>query len=99
MSTGSLNILIFVKFLLFNNIYQPLDPATLLLGFLSDSVGKESACKAGDLGLILALGRSPEGGYGNPLHYSCLEKPHGQRSLMGSQRVRHDSATKHTFYS
>ena len=37
----------------------------------------------GDLGLIPGLGRSPGGGYGNPLHYSCLENPHGQRSLAG----------------
>ena len=26
--------------------------------------------------------RSPGGGHGNPLHYSCLENPHGQRSLV-----------------
>ena len=37
----------------------------------SDS--KESACNAGDLGLILGLGRSPGEGNGNPLQYSCLE--------------------------
>ena len=42
-------------------------------GFLSSSVGKESACNAGDLGLIPGSGRSPGGGNGNPLHYSCLE--------------------------
>ena len=30
---------------------------------------KESACNAGDLGLILGLGRSPEEGHGNPLQY------------------------------
>ena len=29
------------------------------------------------------LGRSPGGGHGNPLLYSCLENPHGQRSLAG----------------
>ena len=29
------------------------------------------------------LGRSPGGGHGNPLKYSCLENPHGQRSLVG----------------
>ena len=29
------------------------------------------------------LGRSPGGRHGNPLQYSCLENPHGQRSLMG----------------
>ena len=44
---------------------------------------KESACDAGDLGLIPGLGRSPGGGHGNPLQYSCLENPHGQRSLVG----------------
>ena len=36
---------------------------------------KESACKAGDLGLIPELGRSPGEGNGNPFQYSCLEKP------------------------
>ena len=35
------------------------------------------------LGLIPELGRSPEGGHGNPLQYSCLENPDGQRSLAG----------------
>ena len=39
------------------------------------SVGKESACNAGNLGSIPKLGRSPGGGNGNPLHYSCLEHP------------------------
>ena len=34
-----------------------------------------------DLGLIYGLGRSPGGGVSNPLQYSCLENPHGQRSL------------------
>ena len=37
----------------------------------------------GDVGLIHGLGRSPGGGQGNPLQYSCLENPHGQRSLEG----------------
>ena len=37
--------------------------------------GKEFACNAGDGGSILRLGRFPGGGYGNPLQYSCLEKP------------------------
>ena len=39
------------------------------------SAGKESACNAGDPGLIPGLGRSPGGGHGNPLQYSCLENP------------------------
>ena len=47
----------------------------------SDS--KESTCSAGDLGLIPGLGRSPRGGHGIPLQYSCLENPRGQRSLVG----------------
>ena len=36
-----------------------------------------------DAGLITGLGKSPGGGYGNPLQYSCLENPHGQKSLAG----------------
>ena len=45
------------------------------LGFPDSSVGKESACNAGDLGSIPELGRSPGGGHGNTLQYSCLENP------------------------
>ena len=45
--------------------------------------GTQSACNVGDLGSIPGLGRSPGGGHGNPLQYSCLENPHGQRCLMG----------------
>ena len=52
-------------------------------GFPYSSVSKESACNAGDLGSIPGWGRSPGGGNGNPLQYSCLENPHGQRSLAG----------------
>ena len=43
--------------------------------FPGDSDGKESACNAGDLGLIPGLGRSFGEGNGNPLQYSCLENP------------------------
>ena len=35
------------------------------------------------MGSIPELGRSPGGGDGNPLQYSWLENPHGQRSLAG----------------
>ena len=45
------------------------------------SDGKESARNVEDLGSIPGLGRSPGGGHVNPLQYSCLETPHGQRSL------------------
>ena len=44
---------------------------------------KESAYNVGDLGSIPGLGRPPGGGHGNPLQYSCLENPHGQRILVG----------------
>ena len=48
-----------------------------LLGkkFPGGSVGKESACNAGDPGSIPGLGRSPGEGNGNLLQYSCLENP------------------------
>ena len=46
-----------------------------LKGFLGSSNCKESACNAGGLGSIPGLGRSPGGGHGNPLQYSCLEHP------------------------
>ena len=47
-------------------------------GFPNGSVGKESACNAGDTGdagLIPGSGRSPGGGNDNPLQYPCLENP------------------------
>ena len=44
--------------------------ASIILGFPSSSVGKESACIAGDSGLIPGLGRSPGEGIGYPLQYS-----------------------------
>ena len=54
-----------------------------IVGSPGGSNGKESACNAGDPGLILRLGRSPGEGNGNPLQYSCLENLHGQRSMVG----------------
>ena len=39
------------------------------------SAGKESTCNAGDLGLIPGLGRSPGGGKGYLLQYSCWRIP------------------------
>ena len=43
------------------------------MDFPCSSVCKESACSAGDLGLIPGVGRFPEEGNGNPLQYPCLE--------------------------
>ena len=42
-----------------------------------------SAGNVRDASSIPGSGRCPGGGHGNPLQYSCLEKPHGQRSLLG----------------
>ena len=44
---------------------------------------KKSTCNARDLGLSSELGRSPGEGNVNPLQFSFLENPHGQRSLAG----------------
>ena len=55
--------------------------------FPGGSVVKNPPANAGDarenVGLIPESGRSPGGGNGDPLQYSCLEKFHGQRSLAG----------------
>ena len=52
-------------------------------GFPAGSVGKECAYNAEDLGSVPGWGRSPGGGHGKPLQYSCLGNPHGQSSLLG----------------
>ena len=61
---------------------------------------KNLPAKAGDIkdaGLIPEFGRSPGGGHGNPLQYSCLEHPwteeQGRSQSMASHRVRNDQAT------
>ena len=41
-----------------------------VLGFPDSSVGRESACNAGDTGLIPGSGRSPGEGIGYPLQYA-----------------------------
>ena len=46
---------------------------------------KNPFANAGDkieAGSTPGLGRSPGGGKGNPLQFSCLENPHGQRGLV-----------------
>ena len=50
-------------------------PGTSLKGFPGGSDGKESAYNAGEWNLTSGSGRSPGGGHGNPLQYSCLENP------------------------
>ena len=67
-------------------------------GFPHSSVGKESACSAGDLGSIPGLERSPGEGKGNPLQYACLENPMDrgawQATVHGVTRVGHNIVTK-----
>ena len=64
------------------------------MGFPGGSVSKESARSAEDAGSIPELGGSPGGGHGNPLQYSCLENPLGQRSLLGYSHKESDT-TEH----
>ena len=69
-------------------------------GFPRNSVRKESACNAGDLGSIPGSGRSSGGGHGNPLQYSCLENSMDRgvwwAVVRGVTRVRHSLAIKPT---
>ena len=55
------------------SVLYNLDPLLKKKSFPGGSEGKASACNAGDLGLILGLGRSHGEGNGNPPQYSCLE--------------------------
>ena len=69
----------------------------LLLGFPYGWDGKESACNAGDLGLIPGSGRSPGEEKDNPLQYCVwripwMEEP-GRLQTVRSQRIGHDLAT------
>ena len=73
------------------------------LGFPGGSVVKNMPADAGDEDSIPGSGRSPEGGNGNPLQYSCLG-PHEQRSLAGyspwgHQKVKHNWETEHAHTS
>ena len=69
-------------------------PIAVFMGFPDGSNGEESACDVRDLDSISGLRRSPGGGHDNPLQYSCLENPRGQRSLMGYSSYGHkESAT------
>ena len=58
-------------------------PTAVFIDFPDGWDGKESTCNVGNLGSIHGLGSSPGGGHGSSLQYSCLENPHGPRSLVG----------------
>ena len=61
---------------------------------------KNPPANTGDAASIPGSGRSPGGGNGSPLQYSCLENPTDrgawQATSMGSQRVGHSQATEHS---
>ena len=61
--------------------------------------GKKSTCNAGDMGSIPGSRRSPGGGNGNPLHFSCLGNPMNRgywwAPVHGVERVRHNWACMH----
>ena len=63
-----------------------------ILGFPCGSDGEESACNAGDLGLIPGLGRSPGEGYGYSLLVFWPGVFHAQRSLAGYSPWGHKEA-------
>ena len=67
------------------------------MGFPGGSDGKESACKAGDLGSIPGWGRFPGEGNGYPLQYFCLENSMDRgvwRVIV--HRVAESDMTEHT---
>ena len=68
------------------------------MGFLGDSVVKNLPIKAGDLGSIPGLGRSPGEGNGYPFQYSCLknymDRGAQQATVHGVIRVGQSLVTK-----
>ena len=71
---------------------------TVLYAIPGSSVGKESACSAGNPGAIPGSERGPGKGNANPLQYSCLEhlmdRGAWRATVHGFARVRHKLATK-----
>jgi len=54
-------------------VYNPTLFLRIQAGFTGDKVVNNRPTNAGDVGVVLGLGRSTGGGSGNPLQYSCLE--------------------------
>ena len=65
-TTGFTTVSVLLYFLITENMQG-------IIGFPGGSDGKESTCKAGDLGSIPGLGISHAEGKGSPLQYFCLE--------------------------
>ena len=83
----------YIKAIIMLLINSHIASSTLSMGFLGGNL-PANAGDAGDTGLIPGLGRSPGGGNGNLLQYSCLgnsmASEAGGLQSMGSQRVKHD---------
>ena len=77
---------------------RPVSLNPQILGFPCNSVSKESACNAGDPGLIPGWERSPGEGNGSPFQYSCPKNPMDreawQATVHAVTRVRRDLMTK-----
>ena len=84
----------------FRSNMKYLKRSTQLYGLPHSSVGKESACNAGDPSSIPGSGRSPGVGNGNSLQYSCLDNPIDRGAWRATvhrvSRVEHNLATKPT---
>ena len=81
----------YIQFLKNQNVKTFKRGVVVYRGFPGGSDGEESACNAGDPGLIPGLERSPGEGNGNPLQCSCLENSMDRGAWrvqsLGSQRV------------
>ena len=105
-ATDLFTVYFLLKFCLFQNVTELESYSISLFRFASFAwyftfrvhqwlSGKESTCNTADEGLIPGSGRSPGGGHGNPLLYSCLENAmdrgvSGRLQSKGLQRVGHD---------
>ena len=69
------------------------------MGFPGGSDGKESALNPGDPGLIPLSGRSPGGGNGNPIQYSCLENPMDRGTWWAAVRGVTKSQTQLSYFT
>ena len=68
----------------FVSLYDYISQLSLVLSYMCSGV--HVLCVAQivkNLPAIPGLGRSPEGGHGTPLQFTCLEDPHGQKTLVG----------------
>ena len=68
-------------------------------GFPDGSAGKESTCNAGDTDSIPGSRKSPGGGHGNPLQYSCWENPRdrGAWGPWGRKELDMAEVTEHIY--